>query len=183
MTVIEVERRLFEFDEPWVPLQPERDRAYRTYTNWSFALLVEKKPVDAWSREMGQGVVDVIAVGSKELALIEMKDYRRGATVVPEHVADVVARKARDTLAYMAACALTSRGADGDQYRSVLLVPHCVAYLDIEWPPTASTIAHPQIVQRTLLQQKLERAFNNSGISSHVVDTQTRQTWRPKDGQ
>lgn len=181
MTVILVEGRAFEFDAPWIPLDPERDNTYKRYSNWAFAVLAEKKPAEVWSRPLGQTVVDVIALGVDELALVEMKDYRVGATVVPLHVADVVARKVRDTLAYMAMCAVTSAGEDGVKYKTALLHQQCSAYLDIEWPPPASPLAPPPAAIRASVQQQLNVAFNHSGINAHVVDTATRQSWRPKD--
>ena len=168
----------FTFPPTWRVIQYDLTNHYReSVLKWSFHVRLTKSP-ETWSKDpIGQKAVDFAAVDTLQnhLVLIEVKDYRVGATVVPSRLPDVFAQKVRDTL-FGLALAVQDPHSDARTVGQALPAASVHAYLDVCWPASSGALAPRPNVMRTNLLQKISQTMP-ALVTAHVVDRSVPTSW------
>lgn len=188
MSIFVEEKQEFSFPLAWDVVAFDKSVFYNTsVSNWQFRVCVAKETPTTpaiWSRAIGQGAVDFIAWDptGRDLHLIEVKDYRIGAKVVPAELPDVLARKTRDTLAALA-LAQTVPASDVSGIASKL--PSCgklSVWLDVNWPTPAPGSLQPSArVLRMNLLLGVRRCLGPVKNQANVVDRTCPTPWSVRD--
>ncbi len=161
MTAYPEERQEFTFPDTWMVCEFDKSKHYRKRAgNWLFKVKVRLEPHDeekVWVEPLGQAGVDfAVLTEQHEIKLIEVKDYRVGATGLPSELPSIVARKVRDSLATLA-IACTDTNSDLHTFsRNLSTAKKLTAVLDIQLPPR---------MDRTVLvdlQQKLRQIMRHA---------------------
>lgn len=158
---VHIEQRQ-EFTFPAGILVSEFDKsAHHTKraTSWCFRVPVKLAgaAMRTWEGPVGQAGVDFATwtPATSVLQLIEVKDYRVGATGLPSELPDVVARKVRDSLATLAIARAAGTSDLHGFARSSSAATGIVALLDVEFPPGLGAV-------RADLQQKLNHVMKGA---------------------
>ena len=163
-------RQEFTFPPGWTVAKYDDSAWYRgTFGRLAFRTPLEraKGTPAVLSQPASQAAVDFIAVdvANQLFLMIEVKDYRT-AVLLPSELADVLARKVRDTLASLALVA-TRPSADMFTFGQELAEARALrVYLDVQWPPNSPFSK----LDRANVQTKVTQLFSKLGIVALVID-------------
>jgi hypothetical protein len=131
MTTIQEGRQTFTFPSTWAIVKYDESDHYRTSVEpWKHGLVLS-----GTATVVANCGVDFVGDDGTNLWLVEVKDYRIGATTVPVDLPDVVRRKVRDTLAGLALAAAHPPSDVHAFGRALGRTPGLIVALDICAPP------------------------------------------------
>jgi hypothetical protein len=168
----------FTFPSSWQVIHYDLTNHHQHAGKWSFRVRLTRKP-ETWSpHPIGQKAVDFAAIDhANQLILIEVKDYRVGATVLPSHLPDVFAQKVQGTL-FGLALAAQNPASDAHHLGQALTVAKAIhAYLDVRWPTVGGSLLapSPQTMRANVLAKA--KVTMPTLVTVHVVDRSTAVAW------